>query len=112
MVTHLATSSRRGAESDMHVIPGFHRASHRGPRVLLAILLIGSATACDVDRLLRAKDKDTSPVGSINSATGIPNAYAGAILAIPGRMGRLGGESGQRERGPGEHDGAAHRRIH
>ena len=79
MVTHLATSSRRGAESDMHVIPGFHRASHRGPRVLLAILLIGSATACDVDRLLRAKDKDTSPVGSINSATGIPNAYAGAI---------------------------------
>lgn len=56
--------------------------THRTPlraRVIAALLLMGTVSACDVDRLLNAKDKDTSPVGSINSATGLPNAYAGAI---------------------------------
>src|SRR3984957_793663 len=57
-------------------------SSRRAPhwmRLLLAVLLTGSMAACDVNRLLDAKDKDTSPVGAINSATGLPNAYAGAI---------------------------------
>jgi hypothetical protein len=53
--------------------------AQRSVRVLLALLLVSGAAACNVDRLLTTKDKDTSPVGSINSATGLPNAYAGAI---------------------------------
>jgi starch-binding outer membrane protein, SusD/RagB family len=51
----------------------------RGMRVVLVVLLVGGTAACNVDRLLDTKDKDTSPVGAINSATGLPNAYAGAI---------------------------------
>src|SRR5580692_4645983 len=56
--------------------------SHRSQalmRLVVVFLLAGSASACDVDRLLNAKDKDTSPVGAINSPSGLPNAYAGAI---------------------------------
>ncbi len=59
-------------------VPHPRRVPYR-MRLLLAVLLIGTTAACDVNRLLDAKDKDTSPVGAINSATGLPNAYAGAI---------------------------------
>jgi len=69
-----AKSRDRSAADVTHA----RRAPHR-MRLLLAVLLIGSMVACDVNRLLDAKDKDTSPVGAINSATGLPNAYAGAI---------------------------------
>lgn len=59
----------------MNIVP----RGQRGTRVLLVLLLAGGAAACNVDRLLDTKDKDTSPVGAINSASGLPNAYAGAI---------------------------------
>jgi starch-binding outer membrane protein, SusD/RagB family len=55
------------------------RRSQALVRLLVVLFLSGSASACDVDRLLNAKDKDTSPVGAINSPSGLPNAYAGAI---------------------------------
>jgi hypothetical protein len=75
MVKQLRLSSHRSP------VPTLRRthSARRGIRVLLALLLAGGAAACSVDRLLDTKDKDTSPVGAINSATGLPNAYAGAI---------------------------------
>jgi hypothetical protein len=75
MVTQLPHSLRSKTESEMHLTP----RAVRGMRALLALLLAGGVAACNVDRLLDTKDKDTSPVGAINSATGLPNAYAGAI---------------------------------
>ena len=76
MVTRqLTTTSHDRSAAD---VAHSRRAPHR-MRLLLAVLLMASMAACDVNRLLDAKDKDTSPVGSINSATGLPNAYAGAI---------------------------------
>jgi starch-binding outer membrane protein, SusD/RagB family len=76
MVARRRTPHRRGRlDSRLH---SSHRSQALG-RLLLVLLLAGSAPACDVDRLLNAKDKDTSPVGAINSASGLPNAYAGAI---------------------------------
>ncbi len=75
MVTRLPPSMRSKPASAMHITSGVQRRM----RVLLAVLLAGSTAACNVDRLLSTKDKDTSPVGAINSATGLPNAYAGAI---------------------------------
>jgi len=59
-----------------------HSPRHHGrrpARTVVALLSIAAVSACNVDRLLDAKDKDTSPIGSINSAAGLPNARAGAI---------------------------------
>lgn len=43
------------------------------------LLTVVAMSACNVDRLLNTKDKDTSTPGSITSASGLPNARAGAI---------------------------------
>jgi starch-binding outer membrane protein, SusD/RagB family len=75
MVTQLPPVPRRRPASAMHIT----HWPQRGLRVVLVSLMVAAATACNVDSLLTTKDKDTSPVGAINSATGLPNAYAGAI---------------------------------
>lgn len=59
----------------MHIT---HRSRHVA-RVGTVLLLMSAVSACNVNRLLDTKDKDTSPVGSITSAAGLPNARAGAI---------------------------------
>jgi starch-binding outer membrane protein, SusD/RagB family len=45
----------------------------------VALLAAAVVSACNIDRLLNTKDKDTATPGSINSASGLPNARAGAI---------------------------------
>jgi hypothetical protein len=57
------------------------RAMHATRWAVLAAALLAAAamSACNIDRLLNAKDKDTSTPGSINSKTGLPNARAGAL---------------------------------
>jgi starch-binding outer membrane protein, SusD/RagB family len=68
--------------------------------VIVALSSIGVLMGCNINRLLDAKDKDTSPIGSINSASGLPNARAGAIsqfqVAWAGSAAALGsGNEGQ-----------------
>lgn len=48
-------------------------------RIGAALVMLASASACNVDRLLNTKDKDTSSPGQVTSAAGLPNARAGAI---------------------------------
>jgi starch-binding outer membrane protein, SusD/RagB family len=63
------------------MLPDTEGAMHtaRGAGFGAALLIAAALSACNIDRLLNTKDKDTATPGSINSATGLPNARAGAI---------------------------------
>ncbi len=72
------------------------RAARVGRRgVVLALAILAALPACNIDRLLNTKDKDTSNPGQITSASGLPSIRAGAIsqfqVAFGGSAAAAGG---------------------
>lgn len=53
--------------------------AERGARLGAALVVLGAATACNINKLLNTKDKDTAQPGQINSKDGLPFARAGAV---------------------------------
>src|ERR1700680_2886054 len=70
-----------------------------GLRHLILLGVMCLASACNVDRLLNTKDKDTSPPGQVNSKAGLPNAYGGAISQFQVAYGGSAAQGGSANEG-------------
>jgi hypothetical protein len=78
---------------------GIRRQMPAGLRHLMLLGVMCLASACNVDRLLNTKDKDTSPPSQVNSKAGLPNAYGGAISQFQVAYGGSGAGGGSSNEG-------------
>jgi len=84
---------------DTQLVMRIHSQAAIVGRAVVALALICTASACNVDRLLNTKDKDTSSPGQINSKAGLPNARAGAISQFQVAFGGSAAQSGNANEG-------------